>query len=314
LKQTLQDFPFSSNLKFWRQSPNFNAPRETMVKRASGTEVRRAAASVAERARRDMGGLTPNERRSARSLLADYPLAGLDTVARLAATAGVSAPTVLRMIAKLGFRSYGAFQAALRAELAARLEPPLMKGAGLSGDGRLARFAATTAANVAETAANIARDEFDAVVTLLADRHRPVHLRGGRFTDPLADYMAAHLRVLRPNVRRIVGERLTWLDQLLDVGKRDAILLFDIRRYSEDLSNLALEAVKRGATVVLFTDQWLSPVSKVARHVLPAHVVAPSMWDSGAGLLLLIEALLSATAAELGASARTRLNAIESMR
>jgi DNA-binding MurR/RpiR family transcriptional regulator len=276
--------------------------------------ARRGAASVAERIRRDMGKLTPNERRAARRLLADYPVAGLDTVASLAKAAGVSAPTVLRMIAKVGFHSFGDFQAALRAELAARIEPPLMKSQGLSGNGRLGRFAATTVANVTETAANIARDEFDAVVALLADRTRPVSLRGGRFTDPLAEYAAAHLRVLRPNVRRIIGDRMASLDQLLDIGKRDVVLLFDIRRYSDDLAALASAASKRGATVVLFTDQWLSPISKVAKHVLPAHVVAPSMWDSGAGLLLLVEALLSATAAELGAIARSRLNAIEAMR
>ena len=269
---------------------------------------------VAERIRRDLGELTPNERRAAHRLLADYPVAGLETAARLAEASGVSAPTVLRMIAKLGFTSYGAFQDALRAELAAQRETPLMKGGDLSGTDRLGRFATAAIANIRETEANVARGEFDAIVRLLADRNRPVHFRGGRFTDPIADYMVAHLRVLRPNVRRIVGERMGWLDQLLDVGKRDVFVLFDIRRYSDELAALAALAARRGATVALFTDQWLSPISRVAKHVLPAHVVAPSVWDSGAGLLLLVEALLSAITAELGPAARARLTAIEQMR
>ena len=115
-------------------------------------------------------------------------------------------------------------------------------------------------------------------------------------------------------MRAIAGDRMNWLDQLLDVGKRDVFVLFDIRRYSDDVAALAREAAKRGATVALFTDQWLSPISQVAKHVLPAHVVAPSVWDSAAGLLLLVEALLSAIAAELGVSARQRLTAIEAMR
>ena len=270
--------------------------------------------SIAERIRRDLGQLTPNERRAAHRLLADYPVAGLDTAARFGKAAGVSAPTVLRMIAKLGFASYGAFQEALRGELAARLETPLMKGGNLGNGDRLARFAEAAIANIRETEANIAREEFDAVVALLADRTRPVHVLGGRFTDPIADYLVAHLRVLRPEVRRVVGERFAWLDQLLDIGKRDVFVVFDIRRYSEDLSALAGQAAKRGATVTLFTDQWLSPVSKVARRVLPAHVVAPSVWDSAAGILLLVEAVLSAVATELGAHARDRLTAIEAMR
>jgi DNA-binding MurR/RpiR family transcriptional regulator len=270
--------------------------------------------SIAELIRRDLGGLTLNERRAAHRLLADYPVAGLDTVARFGEAAGVSGPTVLRMIAKLGFQSYGTFQDALRAELAARRETPLMKGGDSADDHSLRHFAEATIANIRETEANVPRDEFDAMVGLLADLGRPVHVLGGRFTDAIADYFVAHLRVLRPQVRRIVGERLGRLDQLLDVGKRDVFVLFDIRRYSDDLNNLAHQAAKRGATVTLFTDQWLSPISKVARHVLPAHVVAPSVWDSSAGLLLLVEAVLSAVAGQLGKYARERLTAIEALR
>lgn len=271
------------------------------------------ALSVAELIRRDLAGLTRNEKRVAHRLLADYPLAGLENVAAFGKASGVSAPTVLRMIAKLGFSSYGGFQKALRAELSAQRQTPLGKGADYSADHPLERFAHATIANLRETTANVA-GEFEALVSLLADGNRPVHVIGGRFTDPIAEYLVAHLRVLRPRVRRITGQPAGWLDQLLDVGRRDVILLFDIRRYSEDLELLAGSAVKRGATIALFTDQWLSPISKVARHVLPAHVAVPSIWDSSAGLLLLVEALLAAIAAELGPAARSRLTAIEAMR
>lgn len=271
--------------------------------------------SIAELIRRDLGSMTPNERRAAHRLLADYPVAGLATVAEFGEAAGVSGPTVLRMIAKLGFNSYGTFQRTLRTELAARLETPLMKGGDFRrGDDRLSRFAEASIANIRETAANVARDEFNAVVRLLADGSRPLHVIGGRFTDPIADYLIAHLRVLRPLVRRIEGGAMNRIDQLLDIGKRDVIVVFDIRRYAEDIAEFAGRAAGRGATVALFTDQWLSPVSRVARHVLPAHVVAPSIWDSSAGLLLLVEATLSAVAHALGPVARERLSAIETLR
>jgi DNA-binding MurR/RpiR family transcriptional regulator len=270
--------------------------------------------SVAEMIRRDAAAFTPNERRAAQRLLADYPVAGLETVAGFGRAAGVSGPTILRMIAKLGFGSYGAFQATLRSELAARLATPLMKGGDTAGRDHLGRFAAASIENIRATAANIAPDEFAAVARLLADGKRPVHVLGGRFTDPVADYLVAHLRVLRPGVRRITGGPMNWFDQLLDIGKRDIVVLFDIRRYADDLIDLAGKTSKRGATVVLFTDQWLSPISRVARHVLPARIVAPSVWDSASGVLLLVEALLSAAAAELGVEARERLSAVEELR
>lgn len=275
----------------------------------------RAQASIAERIRRDLGAFTPNERHAAHRLLADFPMAGLDTLAGFGEAAGVSAPTVLRMVTKLGFSSYGSFQKALRAELAERLATPLMKGGDAAlGNDRLGRFAKSVIANVRETATGVARGEFEAVVGLLSDTNRHAHILGGRFTDPLADYFGAHLRVLRPNVRRITGGRASWLDQLLDVGKRDVVILFDIRRYSTDLAAFAERATGRGAAIVLITDQWLSPISRLAAHVLPAHVAVPSIWDSSGGLVLIVEAILAALARELGPKARDRLATLEKLR
>lgn len=276
------------------------------------------APSLAERLRRELQRMTPNEKRAAMRLLADFPMAGLDTAARFGEAAGVSAPTVLRMIAKLGFPSYGAFQDELKAELAAQRETPLAKGAGLGARMRrgdpLSDFAAATIDNLRATSANVPRDEFAAVATMLADPRRGVHLLGGRFTDAIAEYMAAHLRVLRPNVRRLAGQPGARLDQLLDIERRDVVMLFDIRRYSADLLVFAEQAAARGAAVVLVTDQWMSPISRVARHVLPAHVAAPSVWDSGAGLLLIAEALLAEVAKADNGAGTKRLQALEAIR
>jgi DNA-binding MurR/RpiR family transcriptional regulator len=286
-----------------------------MTKRRDSATAGHIQASIAERIRRDLAAFTPNERRAAHRLLADYPMAGLDTLAAFGEASGVSAPTVLRMVTKLGFSSYGSFQKALRAELTERLATPLMKGGDTAlGHDRLGRFAEAAIANIRETASNVARGEFDAVVRLLADTNRQSHILGGRFTDPLAAYFGAHLRVLRPRVRRITGGRASWLDQLLDVERRDAVVLFDIRRYSTDLAAFADGAVGRGATIVLITDQWLSPISRVAAHVLAAHVAVPSIWDSSGGLVLIVEAILAALTRELGPKARDRLAMIEKLR
>ena len=286
-----------------------------MSKRQELATAGRVQASIAERIRRDLGAFTPNERRAAHRLLADFPMAGLDTVAGLGEVAGVSAPTVLRMVTKLGFSSYGSFQKALRVELTERLATPLMKGGDAAlGNDRFGRFAEATIANIRETAANVARGEFETVVRMLAATNRPAYILGGRFTDSVAGYFGAHLRVLRPNVRHITGGRANWLDQLLDVGKRDVVVLFDIRRYSTDLAAFAERAVGRGATIVLITDQWLSPISRVAAHVLPAHVAVPSIWNSSGALVLIVEAILAALARELGPKVRDRLATIEKLR
>ncbi len=70
--------------------------------------------SIAETIRQSLGELTQSERRPALSLLANYPVPGLEPVAQFARRAGVSGPTILRLVAKLGFAGYPEFQKALR--------------------------------------------------------------------------------------------------------------------------------------------------------------------------------------------------------
>ncbi|MDZ4096624.1 MAG: MurR/RpiR family transcriptional regulator, partial [Paracoccaceae bacterium] len=69
--------------------------------------------------------LTPSDLKVARALLADYPAAGLNTVAQLAALAGVSGPTVVRFVSRLGFDGFPDFQKALLSEVQARMNSPL---------------------------------------------------------------------------------------------------------------------------------------------------------------------------------------------
>src|SRR5438874_6815582 len=82
---------------------------------------------VGELVRQHLDSLSPAERRLARALLASYPIAGLESVARFAERARVSPPTVTRFITKLGFRGYPEFQEALRQEVQARLSSPLAR-------------------------------------------------------------------------------------------------------------------------------------------------------------------------------------------
>lgn len=271
---------------------------------------------LAETIRGSLADFPASERRAARALLAQYPLLGLGTVAEFAARSGVSAPTILRFTGRLGFTSYPDFQRRLREELEARLESPLSKSpAETPGEASgHAAFGHAVAENIRETFRHVPAAEFDAVAALLADAGRPLHLLGGRFTDPIAAYAAAHLRVLRPNVHHIQGQPDQWHDQILDAGRRDVLVVFDIRRYQRDLVDFAALMAGRRAIVVLVTDQWLSPAARYAAHVLPARIKVPSAWDSSAGLFALVEALVAAVTTRTWPLAEKRIRSLEALR
>ena len=73
-----------------------------------------------------IGDMPAGERRAAQTLVANYPLIGLKTVADFSVAAGVSSPTILRFVSRLGFQNYPEFQAALQDELAEQLQSPAL--------------------------------------------------------------------------------------------------------------------------------------------------------------------------------------------
>jgi DNA-binding MurR/RpiR family transcriptional regulator len=274
---------------------------------------------VAETVRLSLDRLTPTERRVAMVLLATSPVAGLETIAQFARRAGVSGPTILRLVGKLGFHGYPDFQRALRDELEVRLQSPLTKHAPAAPNERSPRdpvdvIGQAIVENIRASLRDVSRTEIAAVVDLLADAGRPVRVLGGRFTQSVALQLFLHLREMRPGVGLVSGQTATWVEHLLDMGRRDVLVVFDIRRYQDDVVRFAQQAAARRACIVLFTDQWLSPVAAVARHVFTVRTRMPSNWESFAALGALVEVLVAALNDQRWDGVKRRIETLEDLR
>ncbi|CAN7238354.1 MurR/RpiR family transcriptional regulator [Aminobacter aminovorans] len=272
--------------------------------------------SVAELITEKIDTMPAGERRAAQTLIASYPLIGLKTVAEFSQQAGVSSPTILRFVARLGFQNYPEFQSALQDELAAQLQSPASRTTTTPSllPASTAPILEAVLENIRETFRHISDRQLADIVTQLAGPKGHVYLVGGRFTDPLARYMAAHLNLIRPDVTHLVGQESLWRDKLIDMSKRDTLLIFDIRRYQDSLIRFAEKAHARGATIVLFTDQWLSPIARFARHVIAGRTAVPSAWDSSSALFVAAETVIGALTSKLETEAARRIRAIEDLR
>ncbi|MFV0383400.1 MurR/RpiR family transcriptional regulator [Paracoccus sp. (in: a-proteobacteria)] len=272
---------------------------------------------IEDRLVRHFDALTPLERALAGHLTRHYPVAGLGSMSRLAKEAGVSTPTVLRLVQKLGFRGYPEFQAQLRLEVEARLESPLSKRARWSNRAPLThilnRFADAVLTNMSVTLERIDHAEFDACAEMLADPGRRIHVAGGRITHALADYLVTQLGVVRPGVLLLAGLSNAWPPALLDMRAGDVLVVFDIRRYESAIHQLAELAAGRGAEIVLMTDPWVSPVARHARFRFAAQIEVPSAWDSSASLLVLLETLLAAVQERTWPQTEARMKQLENL-
>lgn len=277
---------------------------------------------VLERLRHELPQLSGREARVARHLMANYPLAGLKTVAEFADGSGVSTATVLRLVKRLGFPVYADFQAALRQHLEETLQSPLIRfGQRQDGDKAappktafLNRFLDAMTAHLQAMHEHVPASEFDKVVALLADPRRDIHVLGGRYSSHIGAYFADMISAVRGRIHVVSGQTQRWPQHLLDIGKTSVLVAFDVRRYQQDVIEFTRSAAKRGATVVLMTDIWQSPAARVATHVLGFPVVAPSIFDVLGPGMILTDALIGAVADQMGDAGKARVELLEEVR
>lgn len=272
--------------------------------------------TVAERISSTFESLTRAERQLANAMMENYPVSGLGSITAMAEAAGVSSPTVARMAKKLGFGGFPELQAALRSELEATLSNPITKHDRWSQNAPdthiLNRFADAVFDNMRQTLRQINPEVFNAVATLLSDQDRTIHVIGGRITRSMADYFFTHMQVIRGGMT-LVPASSTWPHYALNMKQGDVLVAFDIRRYERDILRLAEVAKSKKLTLVLFTDQWGSPVAKHATYSFQSRIEAPSAWDSSVVILLIIEALIAAAQTATWAETKNRMKFLEDL-
>ena len=226
----------------------------------------------------------------------------------------MSAPVVARLVQKLGFKGYPQFHQALLAELQAKVSGPAERRAVWAAEApeshMLNRFAAAMTSNLAQTFANVDTAQFDAAARVLAGAPG-LYVVGGRITRSLAEYAFTHFQAVRDGVRHLTAAPASWPHYVIDMAEGDALLMFDMRRYEENLLRLARIAAERGVRVILVTDQWASPVAGVAEVTFNCWGEIPSAWDSNIATLSLVEALIAATQEERWPDARDRFERLD---
>ncbi len=277
----------------------------------------RTSETIAERLQGAFDSLTRAERQLADSLLQNYPVSGLTSITQVAQTAAVSTPTVVRMVQKLGFAGFPAFQAALRDELEAQISDPISKRntwADKAPEAHiLNRFTDAVIGNIRQTLTQIDLETFERCCAMLADPDLRVYVSGGRITRSLAEHFFLHMQVLRADVTHIQSISNAWPHYLLDVQAGDVVVIFDVRRYETSTLKLAEMARERGARIVLFTDQWRSPVHDLADCTFSGRIVVPSAWDSSVTLMLLLETVIADVQERTWEVTRHRMEALEEM-
>ncbi|MFO6013791.1 MurR/RpiR family transcriptional regulator, partial [Pseudomonas aeruginosa] len=252
-----------------------------------------------------------------RTVSRQRPRLGLGPMTRLARHAGVSDPTIMRLVKKLGFAGYGDFQEALLADVDDRLRSPRTllaeRRERMGRDDTWARYLDQAGQSLQQTLGLTRPDDIQRLADWLLDSRLRVHCHGGRFSRFLAGYLVTHLRLLRPQCR-LLDDGALLPDQLYDLGRQDLLVLFDYRRYQSQAQHVAQAAKARGTRLVLFTDIYASPLREHADLIVSSPVESASPFDSLVPAMAQVEALVATLVARMGAPLDERLEGIDQLR
>lgn len=274
--------------------------------------------TISERIHCNLDKFTNSEKKAAKALIQDYPFIGLENLRIYSANAGVSPPTILRMVSKLGFQGYAEFQKMLRNEVHDKLQSPLtlldQTRDELQPNETISVFTEKLSDNLQRTMSYLDEADINAAIELLAEKKQRIFILGGRFSHAIASYLYAHLREIRDKVILLEGQSACWPEFLIDQKKGDAFICFDMRRYQNDIFRISRVAHSNGAVVFLFTDQWLSPISNISKHTWCCHIDTSSPFDSYLTCVAVIDLLVSQLSLHFESELKRRISHLETLR
>lgn len=245
----------------------------------------------------ELPGFSKGQKQIARFILEHYDKAAFMTASRLGVTVGVSESTVVRFATELGYDGYPHLQRALQEMIRNKLTSvQRMEVAGDRMGGRdvlqTVLYADTDMIRV--TLDEIDRDAFQGAVDALMGAKR-IYILGVRSSSALASFLGFYFNLLFENVTLVHTNSVSEIfEQVLRVGPGDVLFGISFPRYSKRTLSAMKYARDRGARVIALTDSQLSPLARVADHVLLARSDMASFVDSLVAPLSVINALIVA--------------------
>ncbi|WP_171070231.1 MurR/RpiR family transcriptional regulator [Methylobacterium terricola] len=274
---------------------------------STATDLAADAPTLLDRLESGREALTARETEIARYVIAHYPESCLDSASAMARATGVSAATVVRLFAKLGYASFQEVQQEVRREVSRKLHSPAervrLPEDGVSQGEITARTLETEIDNIRATFAALSDREIEAIVARLCAGRGRIYVIGEKNSFPIAYYIQTHLNLCLPDVTLLETGEARIADRLLWLTPDDLLIAISIRRYSPNTTRAAASLRELGGDVIALTDSPLSPLCPYATHRLLIETRSQSVFDS-------FTAAMSLSGLIVGAVARRRREAM----
>lgn len=241
--------------------------------------------------------LSPQRRKAAKYLI-DHP----DEIAvvplrQLAQNADVKTSTLVRVASAIGYPNFSQFRLPFRASMRIASDhiserARRLKSHGDSKGHLYAGMADATVTNLEMLFSQVDAARLTATAkSIISARRVVISAVGSCF--PLAHYFHYVARMALSNVCVTPQAGGLPVDDLIELGPKDVILLISFKPYRRETIDAALLAKKQGATVVAITDSRTSPIAIPADTVFVVPTETPQFFPSISAAVALLETLLA---------------------
>ena len=242
---------------------------------------------------------TQSQRAVANYISANYATIPFQTLADIAECIGVSETTVFLFCKELGFNGFSDFKRVVTTYVNNFL--PLNNrlsstAANLCVEDVPTEIARCDAENVEATLTNPTNLETIPRLLDLIDQAKHIYTIGGRSANFFADFLAFKLRQQRLIVTNINFEHGEFIDEAMQIGPDDLLIVFSFPRYTKSIVMLTKKLKEIGTHIALITSEKLSPCSEYAELVLSCRTVSYSYVASYSGVLTMINTILTCRA------------------
>lgn len=280
----------------------------------TGTSVMDRERDIITRINEKFPHMSKGHKAIAAFILEHYDQAAFMTAARLGRQLHVSESTVVRFASGIGYSGYPEMQAELAARVTSRLnavERVGVKYAGRSQSEVIESVLASDMENIRATTESLDAAAFDTAVDILLEA-KTVYVIGIRSCAPLAEFLSFYLNMVRGGIVLLKTTSLSEVfEQMLRVGREDAVIGIGFPRYSMRTLKALEFANDRNAKVITITDSVHSPMCLYSSCNLFAASDMVSIVDSLVAPLSVINALVVALCLKQPQTVRESLESLE---
>jgi DNA-binding MurR/RpiR family transcriptional regulator len=262
-------------------------------------ETIESSEQVLQRLLDNLARLTPQQRVAAQHIL-DHPRdVGVSSLRELAAAAGVTPNTLVRLAQALEFDGFESLREPFRASARQQPVSPLERDEWLdavAGDGSGGQLLGSVAAAALGNLERLYRETKPEQLERAARRllkARTIYVFGISTLLAPAKLFTALARMAMGNIVSVPSDNSLPLDDLARAGRQDVLLAMTFEPYRREAVEVVRQARAQGVAIVVLTDSWKSPVVTDGDEIFTMPATAPHVFTSAVAITAFVELLIA---------------------